>query len=188
MNTDKIASTHLGKKSAGSEVYDPSLLVAVPRTENREKYGIKVARQLGSYAAKNGDAEMQRGIEAKLNNDNNYASMHPSIYASNSILQPFNPSTDNPAPTLPLGEGNDTLPSPMGEGVRRTEGGIYKNYLEWAIIDDYEELQKIKKLYPKSMMSGSGSTYFIINDEFQTLEGYWVMNGLKAINTGVCVV
>ena len=38
------------------------------------------------------------------------------------------------------------------------------------------------------MMSGSGSTYFIINDEFQPLEGYWVMNGLKAINTGVCVV
>ena len=40
MNTDKIASTHLGKKSAGSEVYDPSLLVAVPREENRKKYGI----------------------------------------------------------------------------------------------------------------------------------------------------
>ena len=64
----------------------------------------------------------------------------------------------------------------------------FKNFLEWAIIDDYEELQKIKKLYPKSMMSGSGSTYFIINDEFQPLEGYWVMNSLKAINKGVCVV
>ena len=42
MNTDKIASIHLGKKSAGSEVYNPSLLVAVPRAENREKYGIKI--------------------------------------------------------------------------------------------------------------------------------------------------
>ena len=42
MNTNEIASTHLGKKSAGSEVYNPALLVAVPRAENREKYGIKI--------------------------------------------------------------------------------------------------------------------------------------------------
>lgn len=40
MNTDKIASTHLGKKSAGSEKYDPSLLVAIPRLENRKQYDI----------------------------------------------------------------------------------------------------------------------------------------------------
>ncbi len=38
--TDEIASTHLGKKSAGSENYNPSLLVAVPRSENRGQYGI----------------------------------------------------------------------------------------------------------------------------------------------------
>lgn len=38
--TDRIASTHLGKKSAGSVVYDPSLLVAVPRVENRKQYNI----------------------------------------------------------------------------------------------------------------------------------------------------
>lgn len=41
MQTDKIASTHLGKKSAGSENYDPSLLVAIPRKENRKQYNIK---------------------------------------------------------------------------------------------------------------------------------------------------
>ena len=64
----------------------------------------------------------------------------------------------------------------------------YNNFLEWAIIDDYEELQKIKRLYPKSMMSGSGSTYFIVNDEFQQLEGYWVMNDLNAVNYGCRVV
>ena len=52
MDTDKIASTHLGKKSFGSEVYNPSLLVAVPREENRKQYGIMAAKQLGSYAAK----------------------------------------------------------------------------------------------------------------------------------------
>ena len=40
MQTDIIASTHLGKKSDGSQTYDPSLLVAVPRAENRKNYDI----------------------------------------------------------------------------------------------------------------------------------------------------
>lgn len=39
--TETLAATHLGKKSAGSELYDKSLLVAVPRVENRQAYGIK---------------------------------------------------------------------------------------------------------------------------------------------------
>ncbi len=39
--TDKIASTWLGKKISGSEEYNPSLLVAVPRAENRSQYNIK---------------------------------------------------------------------------------------------------------------------------------------------------
>ena len=34
--TNSIASVHLGKKSTGSEIYDPSLLVAIPRKENRK--------------------------------------------------------------------------------------------------------------------------------------------------------
>ncbi|MBQ8635080.1 NADPH-dependent 7-cyano-7-deazaguanine reductase QueF [bacterium] len=38
--TNKIASIHLGKKSIGSEKYDSSLLVAIPRKENREQYDI----------------------------------------------------------------------------------------------------------------------------------------------------
>ena len=38
--TDKIASTHLGKKSEGNIKYDPSLLVAVPRSENRTQYSL----------------------------------------------------------------------------------------------------------------------------------------------------
>ncbi len=40
MFTDKIASTHLGKKSEGSQIYNPSLLVGVPRCENRKQYNI----------------------------------------------------------------------------------------------------------------------------------------------------
>lgn len=39
--TEQIAAKHLGKKSTGSNFYDPSLLVAVPRSANREQYYIK---------------------------------------------------------------------------------------------------------------------------------------------------
>ena len=38
--TDELASTHLGKKSQGSEKYNPLLLVAIPRCENRKQYNI----------------------------------------------------------------------------------------------------------------------------------------------------
>lgn len=38
--TDKIAGRFLGKKVSGSDEYNPGLLVAVPRAENRERYGI----------------------------------------------------------------------------------------------------------------------------------------------------
>lgn len=38
--TEKIASTHLGKKSKGSSTYNPDLLVGIPRIENREIYHI----------------------------------------------------------------------------------------------------------------------------------------------------
>ena len=39
--TNEIAAKFLGKKTDGSVEYDPSLLVAVPRIENRRQYGIK---------------------------------------------------------------------------------------------------------------------------------------------------
>ncbi len=41
METDKIASKYLGKKVDGSVTYDPSLLVAIPRIENRKQYNIQ---------------------------------------------------------------------------------------------------------------------------------------------------
>ena len=40
MKTDEIASKFLGKKVAGSENYNPSLLVAIPREENRKQYNL----------------------------------------------------------------------------------------------------------------------------------------------------
>jgi len=39
--TEKIASKHLGQKTVYSENYNPNLLVAVPRDENRKQYLIK---------------------------------------------------------------------------------------------------------------------------------------------------
>ena len=38
--TDDAASKFLGKKTDGSDIYDPSFLVAVPRCENRKQYNI----------------------------------------------------------------------------------------------------------------------------------------------------
>ena len=40
MKTDEIASKFLGKKVSGSENYDPSLLVVIPREENRKQYDL----------------------------------------------------------------------------------------------------------------------------------------------------
>ncbi len=73
--------------------------------------------------------------------------------------------------------------NPLSNSLPRRED--FKNDLEWAVIDDYPQLQTIKNLYPQSMMSGSGSTYFIINDEFKPLEGYEIFNNLKAVPNGV---
>ena len=71
---------------------------------------------------------------------------------------------------------------------KHLEGDInrdkFVNDLEWAILDDYPQLQYIKSKYPKSVMSGSGSTYFIINDEFKYDSGYWICNNFKTTSTG----
>jgi len=64
----------------------------------------------------------------------------------------------------------------------------FVNDLEWAVIDDYTELKHIKKLYPETIMTGSGSTYFSLKETFKTHEGYWVKNGLQSIPNGVCEI
>lgn len=62
------------------------------------------------------------------------------------------------------------------------------NDLEVAVFDDYKELQKIKSLIPKAIMSGSGSTYFAIAESIPRLDGYWVKTGLRFISGGVSEV
>ena len=61
----------------------------------------------------------------------------------------------------------------------------FQNDLEWALIDDYEELKTIKINYPHSIMSGSGSTYFIVDNIFSPMTSYWVKNDLQTISEGV---
>ena len=103
--------------------------------------------------------------------------------------------------TTPLGfeEFNVSLIKPIGLGIsakeaytkysqKKKSNNNYDNDLEWAIIDDYPQLQYIKQKYPKSVMTGSGSTYFMIDEDFEQEEGYWVKNGLKAINFGIIEV
>jgi len=61
------------------------------------------------------------------------------------------------------------------------------NDLEYAIFDDYPELQLIKQTYPNAIMSGSGSTYFVFNKTERLLpeKDYLFLNNLKFINEGV---
>lgn len=82
---------------------------------------------------------------------------------------------------------NDVLNSlpTRGGGLGWGARDSFPNDLEWAIIDDYVELQNIKKRYPNAIMSGSGSTYFGIDMIFDTHDGFWVKNNLKAIPYGV---
>ena len=101
---------------------------------------------------------------------------------------------------MPFEEFNLSLIKPLNLGISAKEAytkysvkketqtnDSFENDLEWAVIEDYKELQHIKNKYPKSIMTGSGSTYFIIDDEFENEKDYWVNNNLKSINYGVCI-
>lgn len=78
----------------------------------------------------------------------------------------------------------------MIDAISRNESidNYLYNDLEYAIFDDYSELQEIKKQYPQSIMSGSGSTYFILdNIEKSSLnDTYQFINNLNFISHGVC--
>ena len=63
------------------------------------------------------------------------------------------------------------------------------NDLEYAVFDDYSELQSIKNIYPGAVMSGSGSTYFVLENlkESELNDDYEFINGLNFINKGVSI-
>lgn len=61
------------------------------------------------------------------------------------------------------------------------------NDLENAVFSDYIELQTIKQLVPDAVMSGSGSTYFVLRELEENPFGddYQVISGLKFIEDGI---
>jgi len=64
---------------------------------------------------------------------------------------------------------------------------LLHNDLEFAVFEDYKELQQIKKTYPKAIMSGSGSTYFVIGQTNLTTmnKEFWIKTELSSINYGI---
>lgn len=78
------------------------------------------------------------------------------------------------------------LVAALNEGNCNVENFLH-NDLEVAVFKDYAELQQIKKAYPTSIMSGSGSTYFILGRPEMSAESkdFWVKTNLSAINYGV---
>lgn len=62
------------------------------------------------------------------------------------------------------------------------------NDLEYAIFDDYKELQYIKNIFSTAIMSGSGSTYFILDAINKELSNdYDIIKGLHFLKDGVCI-
>lgn len=99
---------------------------------------------------------------------------------------------------LPFEEFSVSLIKPLDLGISAKEAytkfsqkikdesrDCYINDLEWAIIGDHEQLQHIKEEYPNSIMSGSGSTYYMIGKNFRYKDGFWIKNELKSIPYGV---
>ena len=64
------------------------------------------------------------------------------------------------------------------------------NDLETALINDYTELKQIKNEYPNSVMSGSGSTFFIMQKNLSNKisDKYEIYEGLKSIRHGCEVI
>ena len=104
---------------------------------------------------------------------------------------------------LPFEEFNLSIIKPVNLGISAKEAYTkfsdkistdangrenFVNDLEWAIKDDYPELQYIKNKYPNAIMSGSGSTYFAINQTFEEEKGFFVKNNLKSVPFGVKTV
>jgi len=62
------------------------------------------------------------------------------------------------------------------------------NDLEIAPLKNFEVLQAIKKAYPKSIMTGSGSAYFVLDGNIPQnlpLDEYMFISGLKFVPSGV---
>lgn len=62
------------------------------------------------------------------------------------------------------------------------------NSLEYALFPAYTQLKIIKENVKNSLMSGSGSTFFVLNDKIDTVlnrDEYNIFEGLKTLEVGV---
>ncbi len=62
------------------------------------------------------------------------------------------------------------------------------NDLEEGVYNFYTELQNIKHANPNSIMTGSGSTYFVLENKINRVEDYWFAENLKTIPNGCEIV
>lgn len=66
------------------------------------------------------------------------------------------------------------------------DGKLLYNSLENAVIGDYSELREIKTALPNAMMSGSGPTFFVLEEKVnQKFANMLVIEGLKTTTEGV---
>ncbi len=81
-----------------------------------------------------------------------------------------------------------SVPNNTEKIVKNFDKNLLHNSLEYAVINDYPELQEIKKALPNSMMSGSGPTFFVLQNtagiDFDP-ERFIVIENLKTISDGV---
>lgn len=77
---NSIAGTHLGKKSEYAEVYDPSLLVAVPRKPNRDNINVDCNNTPWKYAY---DVWNCYEISSLLNNGQPFSGVGKIVYDGN---------------------------------------------------------------------------------------------------------
>lgn len=62
------------------------------------------------------------------------------------------------------------------------------NDLETAVFSHFKDLQKIKSVNSNAIMSGSGSTYFVLEKTINPVEDFWIKTDLKTISTGCEII
>lgn len=87
---------------------------------------------------------------------------------------------------------NKQIPNNTEKLIKLLEKGMFDdsliyNSLEKAILNDYEILREIKSKIKSSLMSGSGSTFFVLSDTLGTKFGndFEIFENLKTIPKGV---
>ena len=78
----------------------------------------------------------------------------------------------------------------MLKALERNEdiSGLINNDLEKAPLAKFEILQELKANYPKSMMTGSGSAFILLGDNFKNTlskERFQVIPNLEFVDTGI---